>query len=53
MKKILVIQPIHAAGIELFKKNKNYEFEVVENVDPENLKMNLRKILIGFRFLFF
>ena len=42
MKKILVIQPIHAAGIELLKKNKNYEFEVVENVDPENLKKKIK-----------
>ena len=30
MKKILVIQPIHEAGIELLKNNSNYEFEVVE-----------------------
>ena len=29
MKKILVIQPIHEAGIELLKSNVNYEFEVV------------------------
>ncbi len=38
MKKILVIQPIHEAGIELLKNNKNYEFELVENTDPEILK---------------
>ena len=35
MKKILVIQPIHEAGIELLKNNPDYEFEIVENVDPE------------------
>ena len=38
MKKILVIQPIHEAGIELLKNNKNYEFEVTENIDPGYLK---------------
>ena len=42
MKKILVIQPIHKAGIELLKNNKNYEFEVVENVDPEYLKKKIK-----------
>ena len=42
MKKILVIQPIHEAGIELLKNNSNYEFEVVENVDPEFLKSKIR-----------
>ena len=34
MKKILVIQPIHEAGIKLLESNPNYEFEIVENVDP-------------------
>ena len=42
MKKILVIQPIHEAGIELLKNNKNYEFEVVENIDPEYLKKKIK-----------
>ena len=42
MKKILVIQPIHKAGIELLKNNKNYEFEVIENVDPEYLKKKIK-----------
>ncbi|MDC6477907.1 hydroxyacid dehydrogenase [Candidatus Pelagibacter sp.] len=42
MKKILVIQPIHKAGIELLKSNPNYEFEVVENVDPEFLKSKIK-----------
>jgi len=42
MKKILVIQPIHKAGIELLKNNKNYEFEVVENVDPKYLKKKIK-----------
>ena len=42
MKKILVIQPIHEAGIELLKDNSNYEFEIVENVDPEFLKSKIK-----------
>ena len=42
MKKILVIQSIHEAGIELLKSNANYEFEVVENVDPEFLKSKIK-----------
>ena len=42
MKKILVIQPIHEAGIELLKNNQNYEFEVVENIDPEYLKKKIK-----------
>ena len=42
MKKILVIQPIHKAGIELLKNNSNYEFEVVENIDPEFLKSKIK-----------
>ena len=42
MKKILVIQPIHEAGIELLKNNKNYEFELVENTDPEILKKKIK-----------
>jgi len=42
MKKILVIQPIHDAGIELLKNNSDYEFEIVENVDPEFLKSKIK-----------
>ena len=42
MKKILVIQPIHEAGIKLLESNPNYEFEVVENVDPEFLKSKIK-----------
>jgi D-3-phosphoglycerate dehydrogenase len=42
MKKILVIQPIHEAGIKLLETNPNYEFEVVENVDPEFLKSKIK-----------
>ena len=42
MKKILVIQSIHEAGIKLLESNPNYEFEVVENVDPEFLKSKIK-----------
>tara|TARA_Y100000389_G_scaffold138789_1_gene136545 strand:- start:1977 stop:2933 length:957 start_codon:yes stop_codon:yes gene_type:complete len=42
MKKILVIQPIHEAGIELLKSNSDYEFEIVENLDPEFLKSKIK-----------
>jgi D-3-phosphoglycerate dehydrogenase len=42
MKKILVIQPIHEAGIKLLETNPNYEFEVVENVDAEFLKSKIK-----------
>jgi D-3-phosphoglycerate dehydrogenase / 2-oxoglutarate reductase len=42
MKKILVIQPIHDAGIELLKNNSDYEFEIVENVDTEFLKSKIK-----------
>ena len=42
MKKILIIQPIHQAGIELIKKNPEYEFEVVENTDIEFLKSKVK-----------
>ena len=42
MKKILVIQSIHEAGIELLKKNPDYEFEVVEKIDPEFLKSKIK-----------
>ena len=37
MKKILIIQPIHEAGIELLKYNNNYEFEIIEDAEISNL----------------
>jgi D-3-phosphoglycerate dehydrogenase len=43
-KKILIIKPIHEAGIELLKTNSNYDFEVVENDDPEFLKSKIKDI---------
>jgi len=43
-KKILIIKPIHEAGIELLKSNSNYDFEVVENDDPEFLKSKIKDV---------
>ena len=37
-KKILVIQNIHDAGIQLLKENSNYEFEIIEDAELSNLK---------------
>ena len=36
-KKILIIQPIHKAGIDLLENHPNFEFEVIENIDSENI----------------
>ena len=41
-KKILIIQPIHTAGIKLLEDNSNYEFEIVENTDNEFLKSKIK-----------
>ena len=41
-KKILIIQPIHAAGIKLLEDNSDYEFEIVENTDNEFLKSKIK-----------
>ena len=38
MKKILIIKSIHEDGINLFKKNKNFEYEITDNTDEEYLK---------------
>ena len=40
-KKILVIQPIHKAGIELLDNNPNFEYEIVEDFKIENLKSKI------------
>ena len=37
-KKILIIQPIHKAGIELLDGFSDYEYEIVEDTNIENLK---------------
>ncbi len=38
MKKILIIQNIHEAGIEILKKNSDYKFEIIEDVNSDELK---------------
>ena len=42
MKKILVVQPIHKAGIELLENNSGYEFEIINNVDNDFLKSKIK-----------
>ena len=37
MHKIGIIEKIHDKGIELLKKNKNYEYEIIENTSKDNL----------------
>ena len=37
MKKIAVIEQIHKDGLELLKKNSNYEYELITDVSEENL----------------
>jgi len=41
MRKILIIQPIHKAGIELLKNNKNYEFEIIEDIEISNINSKI------------
>ena len=41
-KKILIIQPIHPAGIKLLEGNSDYEFEIVDNTDNEFLKSKIK-----------
>ena len=43
-KKILIIQPIHTAGIKLLEDNSDYEFEIVENTDNEFLKSKIKAV---------
>ena len=40
-KKILVVQNIHNAGIQLLKENPNYEFEIIEDANPELIKKKI------------
>ena len=37
MKKIAVIEKIHSDGLELLKKNQDYEYELITDVSEENL----------------
>ena len=43
MYKIGIIEKIHESGIELLKKNKNFEFDIIENISSENLVKVLPK----------
>ena len=40
-KKILVVQNIHNDGIQLLKENPNYEFEIIEDANPEIIKKKI------------
>ena len=40
-KKILIIQPIHEAGIKLLMNNSNYEYEIIENLEAKDIKSKI------------
>ena len=40
-KKILIIQPIHEAGIKLITDNSNYEYEILENLEAQDIKSKI------------
>ena len=40
-KKILVIQPIHKAGIDLLEDHPKFDFEVIENLDASNINSKI------------
>ncbi len=40
-KKILIIQPIHEAGINLLKDNSNFEYEIIENLEVQDIKSKI------------
>ena len=40
-KKILIIQPIHEAGIKLLMDNSNYEYEIIENLEDQDIKSKI------------
>ena len=37
MKKIAIIEKIHNDGLELLKKNQDYEYELITDVSEDNL----------------
>ncbi len=41
MKKILIIQNIHESGIEILKKNSDYEFQIIEDINSDELKKKI------------
>ena len=40
-KKILIIQPIHKAGIKLLMNNSNYDYEIIENLEAQDIKSKI------------
>ena len=40
-KKILIIQTIHEAGIKLLMDNSNYEYEIIENLEAQDIKSKI------------
>ena len=38
MKKVLIIENIHNDGINLFKNNKNFNIEIIQNTDEKYIK---------------
>ena len=40
-KKILIIPPIHEAGIKLLTDNSNYEYEILENLEAQDIKSKI------------
>ena len=45
-KKILIIQPIHKAGIDLIKNNPNYDYEIIENIDDKDIKQKIWSVMV-------
>ena len=45
-KKILIIQPIHKAGIDLIKNNTNYDYEIIENIDNKDIKKKFWSVMV-------
>ena len=43
MKKIAVIEKIHNDGLELLKKNKGYDYELITDISEENLNLTQTK----------
>ena len=41
-KNILIIQPIHEAGIKLLENNPNYNYEVIEDIKLEDIKNKIQ-----------
>ena len=42
MKKVLIIEDIHQSGIKLLENNKNFSFEIVNNIEKNFLKNKIK-----------